>query len=133
MDNNIKWKLKEVGNKRVRIELDQFSKLPTMKEYKEYIKELLGMDRVNQNKELLVDSYSVDLADSILLHRELKEMDSPEYDEVVFSSSSGDILVNTENFYDVFEKLERNKSNDDERKKHEEAIREAVDELWTRG
>jgi len=129
MNSDIKWKLTKVGPKKVRIELDQFSRLPSTEEYKSYIIKLLGLDKLENYRKLIDDGYSVDLADSLLLYKELKEIDSSEYEEVIFSSSNGDITVNAENFEQVFETLKNDKGTKNTTN-NTEAIKHAIEELF---
>lgn len=133
MNNRIKWKEKEEGNGIVRLSVDQFSKLPTIEEYKEYISELLGLNKVQSQENLKDQQYSVDLADSILLYQELEniETSSKGYRKVIFSGPDGDIIVDATNFNKVFDEL-RNKNKkeiiiNDEGK---EVIEEVLEELW---
>lgn len=124
MNNNIKWKLKEIGKGKIRIELDQFSKIPTIEEYKEIIGNLLGIDDLESDKKLIDESNSAFIGDNLLLYSELKNF---KYEEVTFSGPNGDIVVNSRNFEEVFDKSENDKDT------NKEAINDAVAELWTRG
>jgi len=129
MNNDIKWKLSKIAPGKARIELEQFSKIPSIEEYESYIKNLLGLDKEKNNRNLIDDVYSVDLADSLLLYKELKELDGADYEEIIFSSSNGDITVNVENFEQVFENL---KSNGKKRSTNSstEAVKHAIGELF---
>jgi len=135
MENNIKWKIVEIGPKKVRIELEQFSKVPSIEEYQNYIKNLLGLNK-QKNRNLMDDGYSVDLADNLLLYKELKQLDNATYQEVVFSSPNGDITVDAENFEQVFKKLEEKRKEDETKNKNHkniEAIEHSIGELFERG
>ena len=103
MENNIKLNLRELGNRRVKIEVDQFSKLPSIEDYKRYIANLLGI--YNTDNEKLKDEFNnADLGDGFLLYNELKKMDSSKYREVVFSGVNGDLIVNSEKGKQYIEK-----------------------------
>jgi len=98
MNNNIKWNLRKLGDKRVRIELGQFSRMPSAEEYEDYIRTLLGINSL----EKLNDENNPDFGDSILLRSELEKTS---YREVVFSGPDGDVLVNAQNIDETFRTL----------------------------
>ena len=107
MKNKIRWNLIDEGNKTVRIQLDEFSKIPTIAEYKRYIGNLLGIYNKREINSLINENNGIDLADSLLLHAELSKNAGPKYKGVIFSGSNGDVLVTEENFEKVF-KVEKN-------------------------
>ena len=134
MENNIKLNLRELGNRRVKIEVDQFSKLPSIEDYKRYIANLLGI--YNTDNEKLKDEFNnADLGDGFLLYNELKKMDSSKYREVVFSGVNGDVIVNAENFEEVFNSLKNDKKvkAENELNKNAESIQHAIQEMFERG
>ena len=136
MENNINWKLERIADGKVRITVDSLSKLPSIEEYKDYIKNLLKIGAKTENIDKLKDeSYSPDIGESLLLYQELKNLNkSSEYQEVVFSTPDGDITVNKENFNQVFESLANNEKIEPKKSnKNAEAIEHAVQELFERG
>lgn len=134
MENNIKLNLRELGNRRVKIEVDQLSKLPSIEDYKGYIANLLGIYNTDNHK--LKDEFNnADLGDGFLLYNELKKMDSSKYKEVIFSGVNGDIIVNAENFDEVFDSLKSDNKVKEEKEVNEnaESIRHAIQEMFERG
>ena len=135
MDKDIKLKVSKLGTKIARIEIGPFSKIPSIEEYKSYIKELLGIDN---DGNLRNEGRSQDIAEALLLDQELRDMN---YEQVVFSTPDGDIVVNAENFEQVFESLESNgtiktKRPATHKKDYNgiggEAIQDAIDEMFDR-
>ena len=144
MNNKINWGLERLGEGRVRIVVDSFSKLPSIEDYKSYIKSLLKIGESEDIEKLRDESGSPDIGDSLLLYQELVDLKkTTEYKEVVFAGPEGDIVVNTENFEQVFNDLKienksennntnsTNNSNND--RSNAEAIESAVEELFERG
>lgn len=131
MDNNIKWKLEKIEEGKARITVDSLSKLPTIEDYKDYIRDLLKIDE-NISK-LQDESYSPDIGENLLLYQELKRIDKSKYQEVVFSTPDGDIIVNSRNFNQVFESLTNNKKTESKNsEENAEPIGHAVNELFER-
>lgn len=126
MNDKIKWNSKEIKKGIVKIEADSFSRIPSIKEYKEYIMQLLG---INASKEQLLDeSYSPGIAENQLLYHETN------VHNVIFSGPNGDISVNINNIEEVFEELESGKkvSNPIINPKNIESIDAAIEEAFER-
>lgn len=136
--NNIKWNLQPVGEGTVRIVVESLSKLPTLEDYKKYIERLLKEGKSNNNRKLLDESNSAFIGDNMLLSQELSKMD---YKEIIFSTPSGDKVVNAENFEKVFDSLKKEQGNKKIEIKQKgktgienlESIEHAVEELFERG
>ena len=140
--DNIKWKLERISKGRIKISVDSLSKLPSIEDYKEYIKSLLKIDVKEDISKLQDEGYSPDIGESLLLYQELKKLnESSRYPEVIFSTPDGDIVVNAENFEQVFESLKNNRRINKGRRENGtredkgiggEAVRYAIDEMFNR-
>lgn len=136
MNNTVKWHLREIDKNAVRLEIDQLSKLPTVEDYKEYISNLLGISELDNCHRLKDESFSPYIGENLLLSREL-ESTSKRYKRVIFAGPNGDVIVDINNFRQIFKNLISPKTNLKPsgyiKKENIESVQAAVEELWTRG
>ena len=130
MNDGVKWNLQPIGEGKVRLVVDSFSKLPTIEDYKNYIEQLLKLSQSNNARKLLDENNSPFIGDNILLSQELSKM---QYKEVVFSTPDGDEVVNAENFEEVFTSLKNRKPNIKIQDNNLEEIERSIGELFERG
>jgi hypothetical protein len=130
MNDRIKWNLQPIGEDKVRIGIESFSKIPTIEDYKNYIEQLLKSSQSNNVRKLLDENNSPFIGDNMLLSQELSKM---QYKEVVFSTPDGDEVVNAENFEEVFTSLKNRKSNIKIQGNNLEEIESSIGELFERG
>ena len=130
MNDRIKWNLQPIGEDKVRIGIESFSKIPTIEDYKNYIEQLLKSSQLNNARKLLDENNSPFIGDNMLLSQELSKI---QYKEVVFSTPDGDEVVNAENFEEVFTSLKNRKPNIKIQDNNLEEIGRSIGELFEHG
>lgn len=118
-NREIKWEIKKVAPGMVKIEANPLGRMPTFDEFKQKARELLS--NLNTNEDLLRDeNRSQDLGDSLLLSKELKELEknqkSPKeiIHQVVFTYGGSTLTANSKTVNELEEKKEMtNRANPD--------------------
>lgn len=107
----IKWEIKKVAPGMVKIEANPLGRMPTFDEFKQKARELLS--NLNTREDLLRDeNRSQDLGDSLLLSKELKELEknqkSPKeiIHQVVFTYGGSTLTANSKTVNELVEKKE---------------------------
>lgn len=110
-NREIKWEIKKVAPGMVKIEANPLGRMPTFDEFKQKARELLS--NLNTNEDLLRDeNRSQDLGDSLLLSKELKELEknqkSPKeiIHQVVFTYGGSTLTANSKTVNELEEKKE---------------------------
>lgn len=110
-NREIKWEIKKVAPGMVKIEANPLGRMPTFDEFKQKARELLS--NLNTNEDLLRDeNRSQDLGDSLLLSKELKELEknqkSPKeiIHQVVFTYGGSTLTANSKTVNELVEKKE---------------------------